>query len=325
MSKDIKIIIPGEKKYKIIDLVSGTIDSYKQTSERISDIKLLIEGKQELLYRIENRQLTFFVTSKCNQRCIMCPQKLDIDSIHNDLIVQRVTDNLDYSIIDEVCFTGGEPLLKMNLIDSFIEKSPSNILITILTNGTIFPSETILNSKRVKLCVPLYSFYDELHNHMTGSNAFYKVIHNLMEISQFNIPIELRFVLTKQNIELLEEYARFVWRNLPFVQDVAFMGMELTAEAKNNKELLWIDPNEYIPSLQKAVSILDQYDITTWIYNLPYCLFAEKYRKFLVQSISPWKIKYLPICDKCKLRDSCGGMFSSDVKDFEKIIHACIE
>ncbi|WP_187116185.1 radical SAM protein [Treponema pectinovorum] len=325
MSEDIKIIIPGKKKYKIIDLFSGSTNSFNQTLEKIHDIIIQVEGKQELLYRIENRQLTFFITSKCNQRCIMCPQKLDIDSIHNDLIVQCVINNLDYSIIDEVCFTGGEPLLKMNLIDSFIEKSPSNILITILTNGTIFPSSTILNSSRVKLCVPLYSFYDELHNRMTGSSAFYKVIHNLMEISQFNIPIELRFVLTKQNIGLLEEYARFVWRNLPFVQDVAFMGMELTAEAKINKESLWIDPNQYISSLQNAVAILNHYDITAWIYNLPYCLFDEKYRKFLIQSISPWKIKYLPICDKCQLRESCGGMFFSDVKDFEDIIHNCIE
>lgn len=317
------ILIPGIKTYKVVSLKSGNVKKLfqpKNESEKICDLMIREKGKDYLLFRIENRELTFFITSKCNHRCIMCPQKLDIDSIDNDLIVQRVIDNLDYAVLDEICFTGGEPLLKMQFIEQLVQKSPKCINITILTNGTIMPSEIILKSPRVKLCVPLYAPYDELHNKMTGSSSFYRVIENLMKISKYDTLIELRFVMSKLNWNCLEEYARFVWRNLPFVQGVAFMGMELTAEAHKNKNDLWINPKDYIDFLQKAVDYLNDYNVATWIYNLPLCLFSEKYRKFVVKSISPWKIKYLQKCESCNMKEFCGGIFFSDVKEYEKIL-----
>lgn len=323
MLSDTFILIPGIKNYKAVDLVSGKVKNYSQPrieSEKINDFFIQEKNKKHLLFRIENRELTFFVTSKCNHHCIMCPQQLDIDSSDNDLILQRVIDNLDYDMFDEICFTGGEPLLKMNLIEQVVQKAPEKIFISILTNGSILPSEIILKSLRCKLCVPLYAPFDELHNKMTGSKSFYKVIENLMKISKYETLIELRFVMTKLNYNCLEEYARFVWRNLPFVQDVAFMGMELTAEAHKNKDELWINPEEYIEPLEKAVSYLDCCGVTTWIYNLPFCLFDEPYRRFLVKSISPWKIQYLPKCDTCNMKAECGGMFFSAISELKEIV-----
>ena len=208
----------------------------------------------------------------------------------------------------------------MNFINDVIQKAPKRIFITILTNGSIFPSKTILTSSRCKLCIPLYASYDSLHNHLTGSKSFYTVISNLMEMSNYPILIELRYVMTKQNICNIKEYARFVHRNLPFVQDVAFMGMELTASAKINKDSLWINPQEYIPDLLDAVSYLDNFEIKSWIYNLQPCLFEEQYRKFLSPSISLWKRKYLPVCEDCKLKKSCGGIFFSDMLEYKDII-----
>ena len=34
----------------------------------------------------------------------------------------------DYKMFDEICFTGGEPLLKMNFIEQVIQKAPERIL-----------------------------------------------------------------------------------------------------------------------------------------------------------------------------------------------------
>lgn len=315
------ILIPGMKKFHAISLQTGIKKSFSQAkdgSEKICNIMIRENGRNHLLFRIENRELTFFVTSKCNHRCIMCPQALNIDPINNEIILQYVIDNLDYDVIDEICFTGGEPFLKMNFVEQVVQKAPERIKITILTNGTIIPSVSILKSLRCKLCVPLYAPYDELHNKMTGSSSFYKVVENLIKISQYDTLIELRFVVTRLNYSCLEEFARFAWRNLPFVQDVAFMGMELTAEALNNKEELWCNPKDYIPSLQKAVSYLNTCGVTAWIYNLPLCLFDEQYRRFVVKSISPWKVKYIQKCDTCNLKNNCGGMFFSDASEFEK-------
>lgn len=317
------VLIPGIKTYKAVDLNGGGVTKLfqpKNIADRVNDIMILENGKKYLLFRIENCELTFFVTSRCNQRCIMCPQKLDIDTADNDLILQRVIDNLDYDVLREICFTGGEPFLKMNFIEQLLQDAPERIFFTILTNCTIMPSEMILKSHRCKLCVPLYAPFDDLHNRMTGSSLFYRVIENLMRISKYETLVELRFVITKLNSYCLEEYARFVWRNLPFVQDVAFMGMELTAEAAKNKTDLWIDPTHYITSLKKALEYLNACGISAWVYNLPFCLFDKAYEKFLVKSISLWKIKYLPKCEDCIMKSKCGGMFFSDVSEFENIL-----
>ena len=317
------ILIPENRSYKIVDVETGNVTIKKD--KEVHNILLEEKGKTHLLHRIEDKNITFFLTSKCNHHCIMCPQQLNNDSEDNDLLVKRVIDNLDFSIIEEICFTGGEPLLKMNYIEQVIESAPNNIVITILSNGSILPSNKILNSEQCKICIPLYSSYDTLHNYLTGSNSFYKVVDNLMIMSQYKITIELRFVLTKQNINMLDEYARFIWRNLPFVSDIAFMGIELTEDALKNKDSLWINPKEYISHLEKAVIFLDSCGFTVWIYNLPYCLFDRKFHKYLVQSISKWKIRYLPICDGCTLKSICGGMFSSDIGEFKKIIRRKID
>lgn len=293
---------------------------HKKTTIISNDDAIIQNLIRNHLLEIEDRELTIIVTTKCNHKCIMCPQKLNIDLLQNDLEIQRALENFDYSKIDGITFTGGEPFIKMNLVELALEKSPQNILITVLSNGSILPSQKILESGRVKICTPLYAPFDELHNFLTGSQSFYKVIKNLMKISSYNIPIELRFVITKYNSKYLQEFARFIWRNLPFVQDVAFMGIELTESARKNKDALWINPKEYVRDLEKAVSYLSDFKISAWIYNLPFCLFDDKYQNFLVKSISTWKIRYLEKCKTCTKKEKCGGMFFSDVKEFEKII-----
>ena len=99
MHSDTFILIPGLRKYKAVDLVTGKVKKYpqpKNDSDKIHDLMILENNQKHLLYRIENRELTFFITSKCNHRCIMCPQQLDIDTVDKDLIMWRVIDNLDY-------------------------------------------------------------------------------------------------------------------------------------------------------------------------------------------------------------------------------------
>lgn len=323
MSDEISILVPSKNFCKKAGLFSGKSKKIRQSKneeEKIKDVMICENGKNRLLFRCEKNEITLLATTKCNQRCVMCPQKLNVDSSENDLIIRRVLENLDYKFFTEITFTGGEPLLKSDLIELALEKSPKNVFITILSNGSVLPSQKILSSGRVKMCVPLYSSFDEIHNMMTGSSSFYKVVKNLMRISSFDVPIELRFVMTRLNSKNLLEFSRFAARNLPFVQDIAFMGMELTESALKNRNELWINPKEYVSDLEKAVDYLSDFKITAWIYNLPFCLFDKKYHKFLVKSISPWKVRFLEKCESCGMKGECGGMFFSDVKEFERII-----
>ena len=68
-----------------------------------------------------------------------------------------------------------------------------------------------------------------------------------------------------------------------------------------NKNDLWINPKDYIDFLQKAVDYLNDYNVATWIYNLPLCLFSEKYRNKLSGKSKGGKFGY----------DTCGTVGNS--------------
>lgn len=311
-----------EKFYiKDVEIETGKINISRNKENAEKSVKVCFEDNQSILLgRQENKIMSFVFTTKCNQKCIMCPQLLDNDCLENDMVLEIIANHFSYKGVDEVYITGGEPLIKSKYIDKIVEKSPQRVMFTILTNGVIIPSDFILKSQKVKFCIPLYSSYDELHNYMTGSNYFYRVIDNLIKLSTYFVPIELRFVITKLNYENMEEYVRFVYRNLPFVQNIAFMGMELAESAAENKDLLWVHPKEFLPVLEKAIDYLEDFQMPVSIYNLQPCLINEKYRKYIYNSISEWKRVFVSACDNCKMKGNCQGTFFSNYKEYEELL-----
>ena len=78
-------------------------------------------------------------------------------------------------------------------------------------------------------------------------------------------------VLHSLTINRLTQYAEFIYRNLPFVINVAFMGMETTGFAEKNINLLWVDPFEYRHKLADAVKYLLRRNMPVSIYNHQLC------------------------------------------------------
>lgn len=106
------------------------------------------------------------------------------------------------------------------------------------------------------------------------------------------------------------QLARYIWRNLPFVEHVALMGIEPIGFAKAHQADLWADPIDYAHTLTEAVETLAEAGIPVSLYNLPLCALDRSLWPYAVQSISPWKNDYLPACDACAVRSRCGGFFS---------------
>jgi hypothetical protein len=121
----------------------------------------------------------------------------------------------------------------------------------------------------------------------------------------------LRCVIQKGNYSDLIGLAEYIARNLQFVDQVAFMGLEFTGFAKSNAEEIWIEPLEYIEQLDKAITILTQAKVHVKIFNHQLCLLPRSLWPYAVRSISDWKNGYLTECDKCIEKSSCGGFFTT--------------
>jgi hypothetical protein len=110
---------------------------------------------------------------------------------------------------------------------------------------------------------------------------------------------------------VLYELAIFIARNLPFVDQVALMGLEMTGLARPNSAEVWVDPADYQPQLLEATVALADANIATKIYNHQLCVLDERLWPFAVRSISDWKNDYLELCQRCSIRDACGGVFTT--------------
>lgn len=279
---------------------------------------------------IQSNDNALFVTGQCNNHCLMCCQppvkQDDIDFFYEKNI--RLIDSAPIEL-PTIGITGGEPtLLGDRLFDliAHIRKRLPNTHIQILSNGRQFANGAYaeklaqVSEGMVIVGVPFHSDSPIIHDRIAGAkNAYNQTLLGIYNLAANDIDIELRIVLTKQNYQRLPQMARFISKNLAFVSTVAFMAMEDIGYTIKNRDLIWIEPLDYIPQLQQAVQYLAQLEFDVSLFNLPLCLLPEVLRPFAKQSISDWKNKFLPLCDTCTAKSECCGFFTTSKSTFQGI------
>jgi His-Xaa-Ser system radical SAM maturase HxsC len=159
--------------------------------------------------------------------------------------------------------------------------------------------------------IPLYGTNHALHDYIVqAQGAFADTISGLYAAARAHQRIEIRIVLVRPVVENLRALARYICRNLPFVEHVTLMGTEPIGFAKAHYNDLWIDPADANEALDDAIETLEGYGIATSIYNVPLCVLHKDLRNHARDSISHWKRTFLPACDGCSVKDRCAGFFS---------------
>lgn len=282
------------------------------------------------LYRRGSTHNAFLITERCNHYCLMCSQPpRDVD---DGWILDEISDCI--SLIDpatrSVGFTGGEPLLEWQrfipLLSRFQHALPHAAL-HVLTNGRLFANPQVTNAwaaiAHPNLCaaIPIYSSVDAIHDHVVQARgALDETLLGILRLKDKRQRVEVRIVLHALTTPGLVETARWLARNLPFIDHVALMALENTGFALANQEQLWIDPVDYQDDLAEAVQILRSARVNVSIYNLPRCVLPNGLWTYAVQSISDWKNAFLPQCDECIEKPRCGGFFSSGRPRFSRAV-----
>lgn len=293
-------------------------------------VSLHPNGQVNSLFRSKSIHNSLFITDRCNSNCLMCSQppknKDDLDYFYhiNHQLVKLIPNSTK-----ELGITGGEPTLLgerfITLLEHITEKLPQTD-IHILTNGRAFAWKNIpeaiskVNNSRMMFGIPLYSdFYLEHDYVVQAKNAFNHTILGFHNMARYGLRLELRIVVHKQTYKRLPALAKFIYKNLPFVEHIAFMGLEYTGYTPYNNDKLWIEPSEYIDELEEAAFFLDEAGMNVSIYNLQLCLMKPTLWKFSRNSISDWKRDYLEECNQCKLLNECGGIFATSKKYSDEI------
>lgn len=294
------------------------------------------DGNINTLYRVNSIHNTLLATERCNSNCLMCSQpprdKNDIPlyyQIHKKLIPLIPKDCYELGI------SGGEPTLMGDLFYDLLAQIKNELPDTeihVLTNGRSFAwnhmAEKLgeLNHNRLMLGIPVYADYYQVHDYIVqAENAFYQTILGLHNLARYNQRLEIRVVLHKQSIPRLTRLAKYIYKNLPFVEHVTFMGLEYVGYTPHNIQKLWIDPYDYQNELEEAVEFLAGQGMNVSIYNTPLCLLPERLWQFARKSISDWKNDYLPVCTTCTKFDECGGLFTWNLKKHSEHIRPFTE
>lgn len=286
------------------------------------------QGRIVFLYERNSSHNAILATELCNHRCIMCPQPPVSKEENRTLFNKRLIRLFDKST-QEVGITGGEPtMLGDELFDliSTIQKHTPKAAISILSNGVRFSDPSY--ARKLALCkhfdlqvdIPLFSDIPSEHNRIVGAQTFYKTVQGLYNLAKLRVRIGVRIVIHKQTYHRLPQFAEYIYRNFPFVSQVAFMQMEMMGLALDNQDEVWIDPYEYRDKLEQAVLSLAERRLNPLVFNAQLCILPESIRQYAYRSISSWKDIYIEECLGCSLKGQCAGFFSANKNWHSKYI-----
>ncbi len=281
-------------------------------------------GRIRVLFRKESNHNSILLTERCNHYCLMCSQPPK--NIDDSWILEETKELIRLIPQDtkEIGFTGGEPTLYgdgfielLSLVKSYLP----NTAVHILSNGRRFKDIEFarryaqVQLQDVMVGIPIYSDDPVRHNYVVQADgAFDETIRGVLNLKSLGQRVEIRVVLHKQTIDRLVPLAKYLARNLLFVDHVALMGLEITGFTRANLDLLWIDPFEYKDKLSEAVKILQAYGMNVSVYNHQRCLVNDDILSAYRKSISDWKNEYMDACATCVKREECGGFFTSQLK-----------
>lgn len=271
---------------------------------------------------IHSNDNSLFVTAQCNNRCLMCSQppllRDDIDELFKQNL--KIINSAPSELMD-IGITGGEPTLLGTKLPELIKRIQHKFpeaQIHILSNGRTFKNRDYVKQLaetgkgQLLLGIPLHSDYIHDHDFITQvDGAFNDTMKGLYNLAEFGVSIELRIVINKINYLRLPRLSNFIYKNLPFVNCISFMGLEDTGYSIKNHDIIWIEPQKYKIQLEEAVINLATWGLNVSIFNLPHCCLPESLHEFARKSISDWKVKYLKCCNSCIVKDKCCGLFST--------------
>ena len=283
------------------------------------------DGRMYLRYDTTSIDNYFFVTGKCNSNCIMCPSP-DYSRMNGD---ETNIDNLitlaKHIPADSphLTVTGGEPFLSGEEIFEFItflrEKFHKTECL-FLTNGRIFALDKYAKLLRDSipsnsiLAIPIHASNAELHDYITQTKgSFSQTILGIKRLLRYGIRIEVRIVISKMNCDDINNLADFIIREIPQVEYVSVIAMEMTGNAFKNKERLWISYKEAFSYASGAIKNLINRGIDVKLYNFPLCTVDPSYWMICEKSISPYKVRFSETCEGCNYKQSCGGVFSGTI------------
>jgi len=227
-----------------------------------------------------------FLTSKCNFNCMYCFAE------HKGEIPNMPIEDWKKIILDLkmrgtklVFLMGGEPLLYYGFSELVEFVNSLGLMCHVITNGSLVP-KFIDTLKKADLVEVSLDGIGEANDKNRGHGTYDKIVDGIESLKKNNIPMRLSCVLTKNNVNNIDELIEFS------DETNSYIGFTIPAEPKNEEcKDQFLTQEELLDAYRKIRTLTDNHKITLskksidHILNYP-CDFDE-----IINSDS--KLKYL--------------------------------
>ena len=164
--------------------------------------------------------INWFYSGKCNLGCKFCYGKFNEDTLsleEKKTIIDKISD----AGVEKLTITGGEPLLGENLLEIIEYASEKNLFVSLHTNGILLDEKLIkaLSKKVGRISLALDGAGNDVNLSMRGYENYFDLVNDLLKlIKKYNVPVSVKTVASKKNIEsipdlipILAKYNPDIW------------------------------------------------------------------------------------------------------------------
>lgn len=312
-----------------------------------------IETKQDKVWEALERKripvkVQWEITEQCNYQCYYCYAK-SLRATHDLSLeeVKRIIDQLKEIGIVFVELTGGEPLIRPDILEILSYLNEKEFILSILTNGSLLTEHVAqkLTEGKVKMVtLSLLAPTSEHCDRLTGvEGSFDSVIRTVEILRKYHIRYTLVSTITKQNVSLWEEYKRLerkLGTRIMFSIDVmpAFSGYEEVGSfALTGEDIKFLEC--FLPEDAKLNSQCDagtaKFAITNQGELLPCLKYRNAVGNILIQKFETiWGSKRLrdiltqnlrrpEKCESCGKKDYCQAYCPAIYSLYERAEDRC--
>ncbi|MBU6996656.1 MAG: radical SAM protein [Theionarchaea archaeon] len=250
------------------------------TSEKELDIIRLLDHKTlpplnlETLYTMAPNSIDYHITMRCNLACSHCGfyERMVRDEVTPELTTEEwyhILEQLDANGVMQILITGGEPLLRNDLLDvvSFAARK-TNLYIVINTNGILWKEDEVrevaeVTGDRGIMVISLDGHspetYGTIRKRKDGNSAgeyFENVIETARLAEKYNAQFSFIVVLSKATYWHSLDTVQWILEEFPGASNVNVLRFDLTGETKKGLDLTYKEWKEW---LHKATPLKEKH------------------------------------------------------------------
>lgn len=189
------------------------MEIFFRSPEEIVQAKERVIGRYKMVDKVPDL-VYFLLTYRCNYDCFYCYLRdahKDVQELSAEQWV-KITESLMQMGVKNFCITGGEPLVRDDLVDILKGFKKGKSSVTMLTNGSLLKDKLEVIDPLVDfMVISLDSINEEVHGVNRSRYGFQDILDVIKYYGKHSPnKIKVRAVVTKNNMEEMNEYTKII-------------------------------------------------------------------------------------------------------------------